>query len=96
MYFDGLMARETLFRDESHLEALTPYMRPGQHQVLVKSKDSEAVRLETPFTATPAPVDLRIDAALSIARAGKVSAALSALDDIAKNDSDYQVRAFAH
>ena len=96
VYFDGLMARETLFRDESHLEALTPYMRPGQHQVLVKSKDSEAVRLETPFTATPAPVDLRIDAALSIAREGKVSAALSALDDIAKNDSDYQVRAFAH
>ena len=95
IYFDGFMARETVFHDESHLEVLTPYMRPGEHQVLVKSQDSQPVKLEIPFTTTPAPVDSRVDAALSQARAGQVSEALSVLDDIARNDSDHQVRAFA-
>ncbi len=93
-YFGGMAARETRFVHASTLEVVTPYLRPGDYPVQVKSARKIAVSAVT-FTSVPSPVDSKIDAALSLAERGEISAGIRELDQIAQSDPDYHVRAFA-
>lgn len=95
VYIDGLQARETKFVSDSSLEAVTPYLRPGQYYVQVKS-GGVVVRSSVSFTALASPVDSNIDHALDLARQGQTAAAVEILTSIAAADNDFQVRAFAH
>ena len=95
VYFSGLEARHTTFAGPSQLEVITPFLRPGEHPVWVKSGGNR-VKASEAFTALPSRVDARLDAALAQAASGYKAAALEALKGIAERDPDYQVRAFAH
>lgn len=48
------------------------------------------------FTASPAPIDSQIDRAVSLAEHKQTDTAIGILTDIAKTNSDYQVRALAY
>lgn len=54
------------------------------------------VRSEATFMALSSPVDLEIDHAISLAEERHTGAAIAILTAIAKMNTDYQVRAFAH
>jgi len=95
MYLSGLEARETKYIGPSALQIVTPYLRPGTYQLQLKSEEA-TVRSTVTFTALPAPVDSEIDVIAALAEKGNTAAAISGLKNIAKSNSDYQVRAFAH
>ena len=95
VYFDGLQARQLRFISSSTLQVTTPYLRPGIHKVQFKSGEN-TIRSELTFLASPAPIDLQIDRAMSMSNHGEVAAALTILRNIAKENPDLQVRAFAH
>jgi hypothetical protein len=95
VYVGGFQVRETNFIGPSTLEIVTPYLRPGRYQLQLKSGGT-TVRSDVTFTALPSPVDSEIDHAVEQAEKGRVSAAIAILTGIAKSNSDYQVRAFAH
>ncbi len=95
VYFDGLAARQTLFIDSTRLEVITPYLRPGQHDVYVELAGN-VVKAAKTFTALPTGIDSKIDAAMTQAELGQVSAALRLLDEVIATTDDNQVRAFAH
>ena len=95
VYFGGLAVRETKFVSSSTLEVVTPYLRPGTHEVQLKSAGA-AVRSEISFAVSPGPVDHEIDRAVAQADSGRVESAIAILKAIAESHSDYQVRALAH
>jgi tetratricopeptide (TPR) repeat protein len=95
VFFDGLEARETKLVSPTELEVLTPYLRPGAHRLQVLS-DGVSLRTSVEFTALPSDVDAQIDRANELATQGRIDEAIEALDVIAKNNSDYQVRAAAY
>lgn len=94
VYFGGFAARTTTYFDSSRLEAITPYLRPGEYEVLVETSGMIA---NSPFhfNAMPAAPDPKIDAALAMAEQGQTDGALDALREIESEDHDYQVRSFA-
>ncbi len=94
VYFGGLQTRETTFVSPSRLEVVTPYLRPGEHQLQVRSA-GVVVRSNATFKALPSQVDSEMDRALAMAKGGQTSPALHILQTIAETNSDYQVRAFA-
>ncbi len=94
-YFDGLMARQSVFVDPIRLEVVTPYLRPGLHSVYVKSGEA-TVRSAGAFAALPTNIDSKIDAAFTQAEIGQVSAALRLLEEALTTTDDNQVRAFVH
>lgn len=103
VYFDGHVARQTVFLSPSRVEVITPYLRPGEHIVritqapkIVAMNAVTVVRVEIPFKALPSAVDSEIENALLLADANKVPEALHALEGIASAYPDYQVRAFTH
>lgn len=95
VYFGGLQVRETKFIGPSTLEVVTPYLRPGSYQLQLKTGEI-SVRSQVTFIAVPTPIDSQIDRAAALAEKGHIPAAIAILTDIAKTNSDYQVRAFAH
>jgi tetratricopeptide (TPR) repeat protein len=95
VYFDGLQARETSFIGPSTLQVVTPYLRPGPHQVQLKSGES-TIRSGVTFVASPSPIDSQIDSAIAMADHGESAPAVAILKNIAKENPDHQVRAFAH
>ncbi len=95
VFFDGLEARQTVFVDTERVEAITPYLRPGEHRIQARCAGTTA-RSNIIFTALPTPVDSEIDSALALAQQGETAQALKLLGGIASTHVDYQVRAFAH
>jgi IPT/TIG domain len=93
VYFGGFQVRETKFISPSTLEVVTPYLRPGHYKIQMKSGGA-TVRSDVTFTASPSPVDTEIDHAVALAGKGQASSAIAILTGIAKNNSDYQIRAF--
>ena len=95
VYIGGLQVRETKFVSAFTLEAQPPYLRPGSYKIQLKN-EKEVLHSNVGFTVIPALVDPEIDRALALADHGKRDAAMTILLEIAKSNSDYQVRAFAH
>jgi hypothetical protein len=95
VYFGGLQVRETKFISPSKLEVVTPYLRPGTYQIQLKSGGS-VIRSDVTFTAVPSAIDAEIDRAVALGKQGHASAGVDILTAIAKNYSDYQVRALAN
>ncbi|HEY6292130.1 MAG TPA: IPT/TIG domain-containing protein [Terriglobia bacterium] len=94
VYFEGVQVRETSFVSPSRLDVVTPYLRPGEHNIELKSGGvvaSFAIALQ----ALPSPVDAEIDHALLMAKQDHATDALDELEKVAKTSSDYQVKAFA-
>lgn len=94
-YFDGLMARQTVFVDSGRLEVVTPYLRPGKHDIYVKTGGNLA-KLAGAFAALPTIIDSKIDAAITQAGLGQFPAALRLLDEAIAGTDDNQVKSFAH
>jgi tetratricopeptide (TPR) repeat protein len=94
VYFDGLRSRETKFINPRQLEAVTPYLRPGEHRIEVTSQGN-SIRSSLAFSALPSEVDSQIDNAIELARDGSLDRSISILEDIAHRNTDYQVRSFA-
>jgi len=95
VYFGGLQVRETKFIGPTALEVVTPYLRPGDYQLQLKFGEA-TFRSEVTFKALPSKVDSEIDRAVVLAGKGATATAISILTSIAKTNSDYQVRAYAH
>lgn len=95
VYFDGFESRETNFIGPTELEVETPYLRPGTHLLEISSEES-SVRSDVEFSALPSEADSQIDSAIEIAGQGKIDEAVSALEQIGENNSDYQVRSAAY
>jgi len=95
IYFGGLQAREITFVNTSALQTVTPYLRPGNYKLDLKSGGA-IIHSDVGFTALPASVDLTIDQAESLAVKKQTNAAISLFTNIAATHPDYDVRAFAH
>lgn len=95
VYFGGLQARDARFVSPSSLEVVTPYLRPGTYQILLKCRGT-TFRSNVSFTVLPAKIDSDFDRASAFAEKRQTSAAIEILSVIAMTNSDYQVRAFAH
>ncbi|MGH9775648.1 MAG: IPT/TIG domain-containing protein [Candidatus Acidiferrales bacterium] len=95
VYFGGVQARDTRFLGDGELEVATPYLRPGTYSLQVKTV-GVTVRSSVKFKVLPSPVDGEIDRAVNLAVHGDLPGAISILDSIARDNQDYQVRAFAH
>ena len=95
VYFGGIQCREAMFVGPTTLEAVTPYLRPGQYELQVKSGDQVSLS-QVKFSAASAPVDSEISKAINAAAEGNAVSAIQVLTAISKNYQDYQVRAFAH
>lgn len=95
VYFGGLQVRVTNFISPSTLDVITPYLRPGNYKLQITS-GRNIIRSEVSFTALPAPVDSEIDRALALVGEREATAAIAILTELAKTNSDYQVRAFAY
>lgn len=94
VFFDGFQARETHFVSPSTLDVVTPYLRPGLHNIQLKTAGA-TISTEVGFTALPSEVDSQIDRAIAIGQK-QVAPAIDILAGITKTSKDYQVRAFAH
>jgi tetratricopeptide (TPR) repeat protein len=104
-YFDGMAARSTTVISPSRIEAVTPYLRPGEHSIQVDcpaanqafdaNSPSTLAREKVIFQSLPSVVDAKLDSAWLQARYGQPGEAIKILDDIARSDSDRQVRAYA-
>jgi tetratricopeptide (TPR) repeat protein len=95
-YFGGLQAREITFINASALQVVTPYLRPGNYKLDLKSGETIIHHSSVGFTALPAPVDSNIDRAEHMAREDQTNAAIEIFTNIATTYPDYDVRAFAH
>jgi tetratricopeptide (TPR) repeat protein len=95
VYFGGLQARDVKVVSPTIIEAVTPFLRPGQYQLYLKSRGVIA-KSDVTFTAARGQVDSDIDRAEILTEQGQVSAAIKILNVLAETSEDYQVRAFAH
>lgn len=95
VYIGGLQVRDLRFISPTTLEVITPYLRPGEYKLQLKS-GGIPVRSQVTFTASSSQIDSEIDHAISLAREGRTDAAIAILSGIAKTNADYQVRSFAH
>lgn len=95
VYFGGLQAREITFINTSALQTVTPYLRPGNYKLHLKSGGA-IIHSDVGFTALPGPVDSTLDQAEDLVAKKQTSAALSIFENIASTHPDYDVRAYAH
>lgn len=95
IYFDGMEARESKFVSDFQIDAVTPFLRPGEHRLWIKNPNG-IVEASVRFIAAATPIDAVLDAALAQAASGKTSAAMDTLRHIAETFNDYQVRAYAY
>jgi tetratricopeptide (TPR) repeat protein len=95
VYFGGLQARELTYINASALQAVTPYLRPGNYRLDLKSGKA-IIHSDVSFTALPAPVDSAIDEAERLAAKKEINPAIRLFANIAETHPDYDVRAYAH
>jgi hypothetical protein len=95
VYFGGVQARSTNFVSPSYLEVVTPYLRPGEHAIELKSGGISA-SFPVSLQALASDVDAQIDHALLMANQDQDTNALDELEKVAETSDDYQVKAFAH
>jgi tetratricopeptide (TPR) repeat protein len=95
VYFSGLQGRQMNFIDSSRLEVVTPYLRPGEHRVYLKSLD-ETLETQFIFTSISSNIDSDVDKALDLKSRGDEQGALRLLQDIIDSTEDLQVRSFAY
>lgn len=95
VYFGGLEARGTRFIDPNTLEVITPYLRPGEYQLQLKSEEA-IIRSDVTFRVSPSTVDIQVDRALTLAGHGQTADAIALLKQISEANPDPQVRAFSH
>jgi len=95
VYFGGLQARQITFVNGSALQAITPYLRPGNYKIDIKSGET-IIHSDVGFIALPAQVDSKLDQAEDLVAKKQINTAISLFTNIATTNTDYDVRAYAH
>lgn len=95
VYFGGLQAREITLINASALQVVTPYLRPGNYKLDLKSGEA-IIHSDVGFTALPAQVDSTLDQAEDLVAKKQINAAINLFKNIASANLDYDVRAYAH